>query len=389
MKDMRTPLNTQDMELLDYFSKTRNNTPQTKKQYRLTLSEYITYYNTTLTTLFEEAENEEEQGIRWKHRTLKRRLIEYRAYLYNKHSPNTAKHRFSRIRAFYEHFDIEIHKLPSFNKNNNTPPINYKNLPDKEIIRAAIDIAHPVMKPIILFMVSSGCAKAETLNLTIMDYMKATYDYHQTDNIKEMINRLNQIEDVIPTFHLKRQKTGKYYTAFCSPESVRAINLYLSDRKDPLTPEKKLFKINKDHFSVKFGEINDELGLGKVGVFRRFRSHMLRKFHASALMNDGMSRETINDLQGKSKNRVDEAYFFNTDESLREEYIKHLSAVTMSKEVEKVTVKSPEYIKLENKNRDLKDTVTQQQAKYESIIKRIEALENKDDDEILNRFRKD
>ena len=389
MKDMRTPLNTQDMDLLDYFIKTRNDKPQTKKQYKFALSEYITYYNTTLQELLDEAENEEEDGIRWKHRTLKRRLIEYRTYLYNKHSTNTAKHRFSSIRAFYKHFDIEVHDLPVFNKPKNTPPINYKNLPDKEIIRAAIDIAPPVMKPIILFMVSSGCAKAETLNLTVMDYMKATYDYHQTDNIQEMINRLNQIDDVIPTFNLKRQKTSKYYTTFCSPEAVRAINLYLSNRKDPLTPEKKLFKINKDHFSVKFGEINDELGLGKVGVFRRFRSHMLRKFHASALYNDGMSLDKVNDLQGKAKNRVDEAYFFNTDEALKEEYIQHLSAVTMSKEVEKVTVKSPEYIKLENKNRDLKDTVTQQQAKYESIIKRIEALENKDDDEILNRFRKD
>lgn len=387
MKNMRTQLNTQDIELLDYFTKTRNIKPKTKKLYRITLSEYTSYYNTTLTQLFEEAENEEEQGIRWKHRILKKRLIEYRVHLHNTHSKNTAEHRFNRIRAFYKHFDIEIHDLPVFNKNDDTPPINYKNLPDKEIIRAAIDIAAPVMKPIILFMVSSGCAKAETLNLTIMDYMKATYEYHQTNNIEEMINRLNQIDDVIPTFHLKRQKTGKYYTTFCSPETVRAINLYLSDRKDPLTPEKKLFKINGDHFSVKFGEINDELGLGKVGVFRRFRSHMLRKFNASALMNDGMSRETINDLQGKSKNRIDEAYFFNTDEALKEEYIQHLPAVTMSKEVEKVTVKSPEYIKLENKNRNLQQTVNQQQNKYETIIKRIEALENKSDEDVLSKFR--
>ena len=389
MKNMRTQLNQEDMELLDYFAKTRNIKQKTKKLYRITLSEYTTYYKTTLTKLFQEAEQEEENGTRWKKRTLKKRLIEYRVYLYQKHSKNTASHRFNRVKAFYEHFDIEIHSLPPFNKINieNTPAINYKNLPDKEIIRAAVDIASPVMKPVILFMVSSGCAKAETLNLTIMDYMKATYEYHQTHDINEMINKLNEIDDVVPTFHLKRQKTGKYFTTFCSPEAVHAINLYLTDRKDTLTPESKVFKINDDYFSVKFGEINDELGLGKVGAFRRFRSHMLRKFHASTLMNDGLSREIVNDLQGKSKNSVDEAYFFNSDESLRTEYIQHLHAVTISKEVEKVTVKSPEYVKLENKNKDLQEKVHQQQSKYDSLRKRIEALENKSDEDILNKFR--
>ena len=375
---MRTQLNKEDTKLLDYFAETRNIRPKTKKLYRFTLSEYITYYNTTLTTLFDEAEKEEEKGIRWKHRTLKKRLVEYRVYLYRKHSKNTAQHRFNRLLAFYRHFDIEIHQLPVFNKSNidSGPLIDYTKLPDKEVIRAAIDIASPVMKPIILFMSSSGCAKAETLNLTIMDYMEATYDYHQTDNINEMINRLNEIDNVIPTFHLKRVKTGKYFTTFCSPEAVSAINLYLADRKDTLTPEKTVFKINDDYFSVKFGEINDELGLGTVGVFRRFRSHMLRKFHASSLMNDGMSREIINDLQGKSKSKVDEAYFFNKDEALKEEYIKHLPAVTISKEVEKVTVKSAEYLKLENTNRELEKTIKEQQDSMNEIWNKIDQLEH-------------
>ena len=38
-----------------------------------------------------------------------------------------------------------------------------------------------------------------------------------------------------------------------------------------------------------FEMINDTLGLGRVGRYLRFRSHMLRNFHASALYNDGMS----------------------------------------------------------------------------------------------------
>ena len=62
------------------------------------------------------------------------------------------------------------------------------------------------MKAIILFMSSSGCARRETLNLTVMDYMNATKEYHNTDNIMEMIDVLNNIDNVVPTFNILRQK---------------------------------------------------------------------------------------------------------------------------------------------------------------------------------------
>ena len=381
--------NMKNTKILDYFFKIRNIThPQTQKLYRITLNEYIEYQQLTLHELLTEAEQEEEQGIRWKHRTLKKRLLEYRVYLHQKHAVNTAKHRFTRIITFYQQFDIEIHNLPKFITRKEDPVMNYRNLPDKEIIRAAIDIASPVMKPIILFMVSSGCARTETLNLTINNYIEATQEYHNGGDIYEIINILNNIDDIIPTFNLKRQKTQKYYTTFCSPEAVNAINTYLLSRTDTLTPNSKLFKINPTYFTVKFTEINNELNLGKVGTFNRFRSHMLRKFHASSLMNDGMSRETVNDLQGKTKSAVDEVYFYNNPESLKDQYIQHLHAVTIMQDVEKITVKSPEFLKLENTNRELNETVREQQNKYDNILKRIEALENKSDEDILAKFRK-
>ena len=361
--------NMKNTKILDYFFKIRNITnPKTQKLYRITLKEYCHHQQQTLHQLLEEAENEEEQGIRWKHRTLKKRLIEYRVHLHQKHATNTAKHRFTRIITFYQQFDIEIHKLPRFNLTPEDTIMNYRKLPDKEIIRAALDIASPVMKPIILFMTSSGCARTETLNLTIQDYMESTQEYHQKSDIYEIIETLNQIEGAVPTFNIKRQKTQKYYTTFCSPEAVTSINNYLLSRTDTLTPQSKLFKINPDYFSVKFTEINHELNLGKVGKFNRFRSHMLRKFHASTLMNDGMNRETVNDLQGKKKNPVDEAYFYNDPESLKTEYIKHLPALTIMADVEKITVKSREFLELENRNNEL-------QQKMDSLTERLDSFE--------------
>ena len=113
--------------------------------------------------LIEEAENEEEQGIRWKHRTLKKRLIQYRTYLYQNYMSSTAKMMFSKILTIYKHYEIEIHDLPklSVKKGHQNPPITFNDLPDKDIIKKALDISKPRMRAIILFISSSGCGRTE------------------------------------------------------------------------------------------------------------------------------------------------------------------------------------------------------------------------------------
>ena len=64
--------------------------------------------------------------------------------------------------------------------------------------------------------------------------------------------------------------------------------------------------------------------------------------------------DNVNDLQGKAKNKTDSAYFMTNPEDLKYEYIKHLPAVTISKEIEKLSVKSPEFKKMEVENETLK-----------------------------------
>ena len=379
-----------NQEILEEIHTVKNHQWNTQRKYKYAVQKYCKFQKKHLWELIEEAEREEEQGIRWKNRRLKNRLIRYRQYLYDNYAKNTVDANFIPILVIYDYFEIEIHKLPKISSRSITKPtpIRYKDLPDKEVIRAALEIASPLMKAIILFISSSGSARRETLNLTIQDYMKATQEYHQTNNINEMIETLNKQKDVVPTFDILRAKTNKYYTTYCSPEAVTAINHYLLSRVDPLTPESKLFKIAETTFVTKFEEINDKLELGFVGSFRRFRSHMLRKFHATTLYNDGMALDKINDMQGKSKNSTDSVYFMTNPEDLKLEYIEHLPVLTMGKDVEKVTVKSPEFLKLENTNRELEASLKEQESKYENILERISALENRSNEDVLAKFKK-
>ena len=259
-----------DDEILNEIHIIKNHKNNTIKNYRKAVKQYCGFHQKTLKELLKEAEKEEDQNIKWKHRKLKNRLIQYRQYLIENYSKKSINTYFSPIIMIYNYYEIELQPLPKIDTRRlkQSPPISYKDLPDKDVIRAALNIASPVMKPLILFMASSGCAKAETLNLTIQDYINATREYHNTNNIYQVIDTLNQIEDVIPTWEILRVKTNKYYTTYSSPESVHAINNYLVSRKDPLTPDKKLFKIGNTTFTLNFEEINDELGLGYIGKYQ-------------------------------------------------------------------------------------------------------------------------
>lgn len=180
---------------------------------------------------------------------------------------------------------------------------------------------------------------------------------------------MDDAKHVIPTFNIRRQKTDKYYTTYCTPEAVNAINSYLLSGTDYLTYDKQLFKIGNCYFSDLFANMNGKLGLGKVGSYNRFRSHMLRKFHASALYNDGMSLDNVNDLQGKAKNKTDASYFMTNPEDLKNDYVEHMHAVTLNKEVEKLSIKSPEFIQIENENKELRSELDEIKSDIDSLQK--------------------
>ena len=82
-----------------------------------------------------------------------------------------------------------------------------------------------------------------------------------------------------------------------------------------------------------------------------------------------MSRDLVNDLQGRTKPLTEESYFFTDTESLREAYVEHLPALMIGKEIEKITVKSKEFIQLESKLKEKTDEVASVNERIDSIEK--------------------
>ena len=359
-----------NQEIIDEIAIERNIKESTKDKYKIVLNHYSKFCGMTLRELLDEAEDEEEQRIRKKKRKIKRRLIDYRKFLFDNMLISTAKAYLSLVKTFYTHYEIELPILPKLNtlNVNDVEPLKYSDLLTKEIIKQVLYKGKPIMRAIVLFSISSGCANAETMSLTIHDFIEATSNdaspYHNSNDIYEVIDLLMGREDIVPTFYMRRRKTNKYYYTFCSPEATQAILVYLANDRRKLVPEDKLFKIHPISVVRILGEMNDDLGLGKKGTYNRLRTHQFRKFHASNLKKSGMSMEDINSIQGKAKTAVNEAYFFDNPKQLKQIYIDHLDAVTINWNVHQLDMKSEEYRLLESeldkKNKeydDLKDRI--------------------------------
>lgn len=325
--------------LFKKFCKDRNIKSSTVKGYESALKLYVSFNKMSIENLINEAIVEEEERIPLKDRTIKNRLLNYRNFLLNsKMSPNTSRTYFSKIKTFYIHYEIELPILP-LAKYDKIYETNYLDLPTKKHIAQALDISKLDMKAIILFMSSSGTAKAETLSLTVEHFINGTQNYHNGGSVKDILNQLDNKNNIIPTFYLKRIKTDKYYYTFCSPEATKYIVKYLLSRGN-IKLKDKLFDFTDSSLITKFQEINDKLDWGFKGKYRFFRSHTLRKFHAS---NIGLSAEYIDSLQGRSKNEVHETYIKTNPEKLREIYKSSMKNILIFDKKEEKKIKQQEF----------------------------------------------
>lgn len=276
----------------------------------------------------DEAIVEEEKGIPVKKRKIKRRLLDFRSFLLDSDlAISTVRTYFSRIKTFYRHFEIELPYLNDIRCGGEYLS-SYDDLPTKSDIRMACEVSSLDFIAVILFISSSGCAKAETLSLSVRDFIDATGEYHDGGSIDDVLSVLDNMRDIVPTFYLKRIKTSKFYHTFCSPEASYYIVKYLLTR-DNLTLDDKLFDFTDSSLIYNFKKVNDKLGLGFVGRYRRFRSHSLRKYHAS---NIGLSADYIDALQGRAKTKVHEAYIKTNPKKLKEIYMSAMQNVMISDE---------------------------------------------------------
>ena len=315
-------------ELLKIFCSNRNIKYSTLKSYRSAIAKYEFFHDMAMGSLMDEAIVVEDEGISLKNRKIKGRLLDFRSFLLDSGLViSTVRTYFSRIKTFYKHFEIELPYLNDI-KFDEEYLSSYYDLPTRGDIRNVCSISSNAFRALVLFISSSGCAKAETLSLTVGDFVKASDDYHDGGSIDDVLSCLVGRRDIVPAFYLKRIKTNKFYYAFCSPEASHHIVKYLISRKG-LSLDDRLFDFTDSSLIYSFKKLNDKLDMGFVGSYRFFRDHSLRKFHAS---NIGLGVDLVDEIHGRSKTRVHEAYIKTNPKRLKEIYMGAMHNVMIGEE---------------------------------------------------------
>lgn len=358
MKEM-TYYKEKNKTIIEELKQTKDLAKNTVNTYNTAINQYCTHHQMTMQELLDEADQEEENGIRMKKRKIKKRILSFRQSLIDQQrQPLTINTHISRIQSTYRFYEIETPPIPNVR---NTQHELIEDIPTKKHIKTALETTNNLaLQALILFMSSSGSSRNEALSITIEDFINATKEYHHEVTIQNVINTLEKQSDIVPTFQLYRKKTHYPYITFCTPEATQKIVLYLKHRinkeyhqagmlteKQPLTNQSKLFHFNQRVVNKNFERLNDKLGWGSKGTRRFFHPHALRKFFATELLKSDMDPMTIDFLSGRTISKTHQAYFKADPQKLKQKYMSFMNNLMINEEITYRDITSHELQELE------------------------------------------
>lgn len=310
------------------FLRSRRIRNSTKTQLTYQLHVYSSFLNKTPSEIIDEAEAEEDIGIKKRKRKIKKHILEFIEYLENerKVSEHTIQSYISTLSTFYDEHDITPPRIKVSKTNFN---ISYDKLPSLADVKLAVDTCKPRDSAIMLLMLSSGMGSSEIRNLRINDLMAAFN-----------INDIKKLKKGIGTWSIQRYKTGMPYYTFNTKESTEALISYFRDREKRKTKIKSntdfLFvsqrneKISEAAFSKLFQRANDRAGLGyRDQKHRTLTSHILRKKFGTSLYKAGLDVLEVDWLLGHKISDSRAAYFKTNPDELKEKYKKVVEFITI------------------------------------------------------------
>ncbi len=353
--------------------------------YLTSLTGYSEYHNMTIEELIEEAEDEEEKGVRKSKRKIKNRLITYRKYLYTKYANSTISTKMSDIVYFYVVNGIEIPDMPKPN-DPYEPELSYKEIPTKEHVKRAIETTTSIKnRALFLFCMTSGASSAEARQFTVKEYMEGTEYYHgETTNIQKALDKMDGKTDVYPVFHLVRVKKKKDYYSAITPEANQFIINYLKEREE-LTLDDKVFDYSRKGVTNAFQYVNDlnEWGWVKNNRQRFFTCHQMRRLNANIIDDVRL----VHMIQGKKFDATVEAYFKRDPNKIRDKYKRYIPALTVYEKFETNYLTDEEYANAKAEIK-AKDDIIKEQDKEIANLKNAQKEMESNVDNLTDRLTK-
>ncbi len=378
-------------DILDYWFEKRNLSTSTRDIYGRALQLYSEITGKTITELYEEADKEEEEGIRLKKRKYSLYVIKFKKDLINTNkSEHTIRIYLNAIKSFYQSHDIRPPEI-TMSKGDITLEKNYGRLLTKAQIQKMASVAYTRDRAILYVMALSGMSQKELRELTVKKFLDSVAQELEEEigSIKELLKHEKKlITDTVILLEITREKVHYRYHTFLPPETTKQILIYLRERENGENDKIRINDFNKPLFvkvdgnkltiasiATIFKRMGQRAGFKhEPGTYRSWRSHGMRKYFISTIINylgdhilaDYLAAHKIDDIKRR--------YWFADTDKLKEKYLLALPFLSLE-EVEIHTIQSPEFtkvlLKLDEKELELE--------KQNKRIKRLERyFEEKD-----------
>lgn len=348
-----------ERDIIDFWFERKGLSKNTREVYNRIIHGYALFIGKTIKELYDEADNEEEERIRLKRRGYIHYTLKFIKHLKEEgKSPNTVNTSINAIVGFYSAHDIQPPTVTR-EKGDIILEKNYGWLLTQDDIKKLVNVANARDTAIIYIMALSGMSQRELRDLTLQKFLEAA-KRELTQNVRtiyELLDHEEDLKDTILTLAITRKKVHYRYLTFMPPETVNKILIYLRERyysrNDQMEDLKQPLLVRSDGSSITGSSMNAIFRtLGRRagfqhehGTYRPWRSHSLRKYFISTIMNNLHNKVLADYMAGHKIDPVTRAYWREDPEKLKEEYLRALSHLSLedvnvvdiySKEVQKV-----------------------------------------------------
>ncbi|MCE7699650.1 MAG: site-specific integrase, partial [Methanobacterium paludis] len=357
----------------------------TIKNYLVALTEYCTLLNKTPSDLIKEAKEEKRTIIDEDERHINDHIDDYFAWLKTQNLLNSSIiFKLHQVLAFYNEYNVNPPSCPRL-KRDKVIKKGEDVIKREDIIKVVNNLWNLKYKAMVTFLASSGLRSKDMRFLKIQDFVDATKEYHNEDDINKVIPELKG-QTIVPCWAFDSKKTDQDTITFNTPECTEYILTYLNQR-DYLDNEQYLFNSNKRGYykpmaaggvTDAFDRMNDANSFPKLGNgFRFFRAHKLRAFFGTTLINNEVPYSLYKKMMGQRFNAIDMPYVHPTRKACRKAYEKCIDALSTQKvEVKRYTSKEIEELVLKsNRNEERINEMEEMM----NIMKKESEIENKKD----------
>jgi integrase len=338
-------MNGEDAAIIEKWFLRRNIGEGTQSAYLIAFKQYCELIGMTPFELYEEADDEEESGVRPIKSKVYDYLLKYKKYLKDTgKSKKTLKLYFAAVRSFYLSFDITLPdiKLDSGDiglEKNIGRPLNRKD------VKKLANSAAVRERALIYLMAMTGMGQQEARDLTIKKFIECVSSAigKEIDDVYDLFKFEDEILQEILTLNITRQKTSYSYITFIPPEASREIIHYLKERcygrnenirvennSEYIFASKYGGQMSRDSIVTNFRHTGIKAGFKKEkNAYSFWRSHSLRKYFISTFINKKGEKVIADFMAGHKISDMDRTYWQANPDDLKTMYIDALPALSL------------------------------------------------------------